>query len=165
MAVQVRKLPQAEVRQSVQRVLGVDVDGQYGPDTGGAVRNWKFRTGYPPRALDAQLGVPGQRMLLGLDPTPPAFAKRAEERTSGAGALDAFIVGRSWLIPGPKYASASPLEGLFSGCCSNGREIPMCSSSPSMSTRPISPATSSAIPCGDRRCGRPSRVILVSPLR
>jgi hypothetical protein len=107
--------------ESVQRVLGVDVDGQYGPDTGGAVRNWKFRTGYPPRALDDQLGVPGQRMLLGLDPTPPAFAKRAAERTSGAGAIDSFIVGRSWLIPGPKYASASPLEGLGAAFVDSGR--------------------------------------------
>jgi hypothetical protein len=107
--------------ESVQRALGVDVDGQYGPDTGGAVRNWKFRAGYPPRAMDDQLGVPGQRMLLGLDPTPPAFMKRAEERTSGAGALDAFIVGRSWLIAGPKYASASPLEGLGAAFVDSGR--------------------------------------------
>jgi hypothetical protein len=107
--------------ENVQRALGVDVDGQYGPDTGGAVRNWKFRAGYPARAIDDQLGVGGQRMLLGLDPTPPAFAKRADERGSGAGALDAFISGRSWLIAGPKYATASPLEGLGAAFVDSGK--------------------------------------------
>ena len=62
-------------------------------------------------------------------------------------------------------SSASPSAGQSPGLCSNGREIPMCSSSQSMSTRPISRATSSEIRCGDRLCGLPSRVIRVSPLR
>ena len=74
--------------ESVQRALGVDVDGQYGLDTGGAVRNWKFRSGYPPRAMDDQLGVPGQRMLLGSTPrrppsrSGPRSARRARARST-----------------------------------------------------------------------------------
>jgi hypothetical protein len=106
---------------AVQQALGVDADSQYGPDTGAAVRNWKFQAGYPTRAIDDQLGVAGQRMLLGLDPTPPAFMKRAEERTSGGAALDAFIIGRSWLIAGPEYAPASPLEGMGGAFVDSGR--------------------------------------------
>jgi hypothetical protein len=107
--------------EAVQLTLGVDPDKQYGPDTGGAVRNWKFRAGYPARAIDDQLGVAGQRMLLGLDPLPPTFAKRAEERTSGGSALDVFIVGKTWLLTGPKYAPISPLEGKGAAFVDSGR--------------------------------------------
>lgn len=107
--------------EAVQRALHVDPDKRYGNDTAGAVRNWKFRAGYPKRTIDGDLGVAGQRMLLGLDPIPSGFAKRAAERASGADALDAFIAGRSWLIAGPKYASASPLEGLGAAFVESGR--------------------------------------------
>jgi hypothetical protein len=107
--------------EAVQLALGVDPDKRYGSDTAGAVRNWKFHAGYPQRALDGDLGVAGQRMLLGLDSAPPAFAKRAEERTSGADALDAFIAGRSWLIASPRYASVSPLEGKGTAFVDSGR--------------------------------------------
>ena len=91
--------------EAVQLALYVDSDKQYGPHTRDAVHNWKLDAGYPTRANDGELGVAGQRMRLGLDPVPPAFAKRAEERTSGADALDAFIVGRIWHWPAP-YESA-----------------------------------------------------------
>jgi hypothetical protein len=107
--------------EAVQLALGVDPDKRYGNDTAGAVRRWKFHAGYPTRAIDGDLGVAGQRMLLGLDPIPPGFAKRAEERTSGADALDAFIAGRSWLLSGPKYAKVSPLEGLGTAFVDSGR--------------------------------------------
>lgn len=98
--------------EAVQLVLHVDRDHRYGPNTRDAVRNWKFRAGYPAHAIDGELGISGQRRLLGLDPLPAAFQKRSEERTSGATALDAFIVGRSWQITSPKYAAVSPLEGF-----------------------------------------------------
>jgi hypothetical protein len=98
--------------EAVQRALGVDADRKYGPLTAAAVRAWKFRSGYPARAIDDQLGVTGQRVLLGLSQPPRLFAKRAEQRTSGAPAIDAFIVGRSWLLTGTDYARVSPLEGL-----------------------------------------------------
>jgi hypothetical protein len=107
--------------EAVQRVLGVDPDQEYGPDTRDAVRNWKFRAGYPAHALDGELGISGQRRLLGLEPLPVPFLRRAEERTSGAAALDAFIFGRSWHIATPKYADVSPLEGFGSIFAGAGR--------------------------------------------
>jgi hypothetical protein len=107
--------------EAVQLALHIDPDKRYGPNTRDAARNWKFRTGYPTGSLDGDLGVAGQRMLLGLDPIPPAFAKRAAERTSGADALDAFIAGRSWLITSPHYASVSPLVGKGGAFVDSGR--------------------------------------------
>jgi hypothetical protein len=107
--------------EAVQLALGVDPDRRYGPDTRDAVRDWKFRAGYPEQAIDGELGVSGQRRLLGLEPLPAAFLKRAGERTSGAAALDAFIVGRSWHIATPKYADVSPLEGFGSIFVGAGR--------------------------------------------
>jgi hypothetical protein len=98
--------------EAVQRALGVDADGEYGPITAAAVRNWKFRTGYPTRAIDDQLGIAGQRLLLGLSQPSPLFVKRSAQRTSGAPAIDAFIAGGSWLVAGTDYARRSPLEGL-----------------------------------------------------
>src|SRR6478752_2318489 len=97
--------------EAVQRALGLDPDQEYGPDTRDAVRNWKFRAGYPAHAIDGELGISGQRRLLGLEPLPVPFLKRADERTSGAALLDTFIAARSWHIATPKYADVSPLEG------------------------------------------------------
>jgi hypothetical protein len=107
----------ADVEQ-VQRALNVEPDQEYGPDTRDAVRNWKFRAGYPAHAVDGELGITGQRRLLGQESLPVPFLKRAEQRTSGAGLLDAFIAGRTWHISTPKYADLSPLEGfggIFAG--------------------------------------------------
>jgi hypothetical protein len=59
--------------EAVQLALHVDPDKRYGPKTRDAVRNWKFHAGYPKRGIDGDLGFSGQRLLLGLDPIPPAF--------------------------------------------------------------------------------------------
>jgi hypothetical protein len=107
--------------EEVQRALGVDADGEYGSITAAAVRNWKFRTGYPARAIDDQLGIAGQRLLLGLTHPSPLFVRRAAQRTTGAPAIDAFIAGRSWLVSGPDYAPVSPFEGLGSVFVECGR--------------------------------------------
>ena len=107
--------------EAVQRALDVAVDGQYGPVTAAAVRNWKFRVGYPARAIDDQLGIAGQRLLLGQSRPAPLFTRRAAERTSGAPAIDAFITGRMWLVSGPDYAPASPLERFGSVFVECGR--------------------------------------------
>jgi hypothetical protein len=107
--------------EAVQRALGVDADGEYGPVSAAAVRNWKFRSGYPARAIDDQLGIAGQRLLLGLTTPAPLFVQRAAQRTSGAPAIDAFIAGRTWLVSDPEYAPVSPFEGLGSVFVACGR--------------------------------------------
>jgi hypothetical protein len=107
--------------EAVQRALGVDADGEYGPVTAAAVRNWKFRSGYPARAIDDQLGIAGQRLLLGLTTPAPLFVQRAAQRTSGAPAIDAFIEGRTWLVSDPEYAPVSPFEGRGSVFVACGR--------------------------------------------
>jgi hypothetical protein len=98
---------------AVQQALGVDDDTRYGDDTADAVQRWKFRTGYPERSIDRELGVPGQRMLLGLDPIPEPFTRRAKERQAGgAPRIDAFIAGASWRLSGHDYDHDSPLRGF-----------------------------------------------------
>jgi hypothetical protein len=64
----------------VQRRLGVDDDGEYGPVTGGAAAAWKRRSGYLDDAIDTTLSEQDQRYLLGKDELPSAFRRRAEER-------------------------------------------------------------------------------------
>jgi hypothetical protein len=60
-----------------QRALGVPDDGEYGPITAGAVTEWKRRSGYPDSAVDNVLSPEDLRRLLGKEPLPPAYARRA----------------------------------------------------------------------------------------
>ncbi len=64
----------------VQRALGVDDDGEYGPVTAGAASAWKRRAGYLVNAIDTTLTEQDQRYLLGKDELPNAFRRRGEER-------------------------------------------------------------------------------------
>ena len=64
----------------VQRALGVDDDGEYGPVTGGAASAWKRRVGYLENAIDTTLTAQDQRYLLGKEELPKAFRRRGEER-------------------------------------------------------------------------------------
>src|SRR5215204_6530882 len=55
----------------VQRALGFKgkaVDGVYGPDTAGAVEEWKWRVGYPKRQINNRLGLLGLAWLFGEVP-------------------------------------------------------------------------------------------------
>jgi hypothetical protein len=67
----------------VQRALGFKgkaVDGDYGPDTAGAVEEWKWRVGYPKRQINNRLGLLGIAWLLGEVPFPGHFARNAKAR-------------------------------------------------------------------------------------
>ena len=67
----------------VQRALGFKgkaVDGAYGPDTAGAVEEWKWRVGYPKRQINNRLGLLGLAWLFGEAPFPAYFARNAKAR-------------------------------------------------------------------------------------
>ena len=67
----------------VQQALGFKakaVDGDYGPDTAGAVEEWKWRVGYPKRQINDRLGLLGLAWLFGEVPFPPHFAPNARKR-------------------------------------------------------------------------------------
>jgi murein DD-endopeptidase MepM/ murein hydrolase activator NlpD len=67
----------------VQRALGFKgkaVDGDYGPDTSGAVEEWKWRVGYPKRQINNRLGLLGLAWLFGEEPFPGHFARNAKAR-------------------------------------------------------------------------------------
>ena len=67
----------------VQRALGFKgkaVDGDYGPDTAGAVEEWKWRVGYPKRQINNRLGLLGLAWLFGEVPFPAHFARNAKAR-------------------------------------------------------------------------------------
>ncbi len=68
----------------VQRALGVEPDGAYGPVTAGAVVAWKRERGYPDGQLSPELRPLDRRRLLGQEPLPPAFERRARERVGEA---------------------------------------------------------------------------------
>jgi peptidoglycan hydrolase-like protein with peptidoglycan-binding domain len=63
-----------------QRALGVSDDGEYGPVTAGAVAEWKRRSGYPDGAVDTVLSPDDLRRLLGKEPIPAAYVRRAGRR-------------------------------------------------------------------------------------
>jgi hypothetical protein len=67
-----------------QRALGVPDDGEYGPVTASAVAEWKRSSGYPDRELDNVLRPVDMRRLLGREPLPPGFARRAKRRAAQA---------------------------------------------------------------------------------
>lgn len=73
----------------VQRVLGVDDDGLYGPVTAGAAAHWKFAGGYPEEGLDGTLAREDQRRLLGRMPLPPEYVALVAERAAALAAGDA----------------------------------------------------------------------------
>jgi murein DD-endopeptidase MepM/ murein hydrolase activator NlpD len=67
----------------VQRALGFKgkaVDGHFGPDTAGAVEEWKWRVGYPKRQINNRLGLLGLAWLFGEQPLPGHFARNAKVR-------------------------------------------------------------------------------------
>jgi predicted chitinase len=64
----------------VQRALGVPDDGEYGPVTASAVADWKRRSGYPDKAIDGVLATADLRWLLGRQPIPPGYTRRAQAR-------------------------------------------------------------------------------------
>lgn len=67
----------------VQRALGFKgraVDGVYGPDTAGAVEEWKWRTGYPKHQINNRLGLLGLAWLFGEQPCPGHFTRNANAR-------------------------------------------------------------------------------------
>jgi predicted chitinase len=64
----------------VQRALGIDDDGEYGPITASAVAEWKRRVGYPEKEITNALGPRGIRWLLGRAKLPPEFEKTAGQR-------------------------------------------------------------------------------------
>jgi murein DD-endopeptidase MepM/ murein hydrolase activator NlpD len=67
----------------VQRALGFKgkaCDGDYGPDTAGAVEEWKWRVGYPKRQINSRLGLRGIAWLFGEEPFPGHFARNAKAR-------------------------------------------------------------------------------------
>jgi murein DD-endopeptidase MepM/ murein hydrolase activator NlpD len=67
--------------EAVQRALGVEVDGVYGPITAAAVRAWQWKPGgYPKSQLSDRLGVKGQAWLLGTLPIPAGYTRRADLR-------------------------------------------------------------------------------------
>jgi murein DD-endopeptidase MepM/ murein hydrolase activator NlpD len=72
----------ADVKE-VQRALGFKgdaVDGDYGPDTAGAVEEWKWRVGYPKHQINNRLGLLGLAWLFGEQPFPPHFTRNANAR-------------------------------------------------------------------------------------
>jgi hypothetical protein len=72
----------------VQRALGVPADGLYGPVTASAIASWKRESGYPEYAIDNAIGPTGIRRLLGEEPLPPAFQRRARARARALGDKD-----------------------------------------------------------------------------
>jgi predicted chitinase len=64
----------------IQRALGIDDDGDYGPITAGAVVDWKRRVGYPDKELTNAIGPRGIRWLLGKAKLPPGFEALAGRR-------------------------------------------------------------------------------------
>ncbi|MCC6222630.1 MAG: hypothetical protein IT201_03955 [Thermoleophilia bacterium] len=73
----------------VQRVLGVDDDGLYGPVTAGAAAHWKYASGYPEDGLEGTLSPDDQRRLLDREPLPPGYAALAPARAAALAAGDA----------------------------------------------------------------------------
>jgi murein DD-endopeptidase MepM/ murein hydrolase activator NlpD len=87
----------------VQRALGFKgkaVDGDYGPDTAGAVEEWKWRVGYPKRQINNRLGLLGLAWLLGEVPFPPHFARNAKARKGKPYASENGIVRPLSTSPG-----------------------------------------------------------------
>lgn len=80
----------------VQGALGVPDDGAYGPVTASAAAAWKVAFGYPDDLIDNALDPDGQRYLLGREPSPAEYARRARKRAPG--------LERSRLIPGEAVA-------------------------------------------------------------
>ena len=78
----------------MQRALGFKgkaVDGDYGPDTAGAVEEWKWRkVGYPKRQINNRLGLLGIAWLLGEVP-PRALARNAKARKGKPYALNGIV--------------------------------------------------------------------------
>ena len=127
--------------EAVQRALGVEPDGEYGPITAAAVRAWQWKPGgYPKNRISDRLGVKGQAWLLGTVPLPAGYASRAELRVPFAelepirpldtpltsesefGLVDAegapnaagtrFHAGKDWFAPGGSLVR-SPVAGLL----------------------------------------------------
>lgn len=64
----------------VQRRIGVEADCVYGPITAAAVKDWKWRVGYPADHVTDRLGLQDLAWLLDKEPFPPEFGPRAAER-------------------------------------------------------------------------------------
>jgi len=66
----------------IQRRLGekLIIDGEYGRATASAVREWKYRAGFPAREVNTGIGVDGQRILFGQKPRSLAMKARTRLR-------------------------------------------------------------------------------------
>lgn len=92
----------------VQRHLGVEVDGEYGPVTRAAARAWVDRVGGSLRAFDRRgLTRKMQRVLRGYRTVPAAWKVRAQRRARGPHAAlrwAAQWVGKTERPPGSNRA-------------------------------------------------------------
>lgn len=65
-----------------KRLRGVYIDGEYGPATGAAVKDWKWRVGYPVAQVNTALGPEEHLVLVGFRKRTAAMITRTAARVA-----------------------------------------------------------------------------------
>lgn len=71
--------PRAEIRE-VQRILGVNIDGVYGPVTASAVKNWKYRYGFHEKFVTTSFTIAESQWMFASKSKTQAMKIRAASR-------------------------------------------------------------------------------------